>query len=166
MGRTRTRSPHGAKRNAGRPHRVAWSPDFAPLHPGYETTARFAPCPQLLSLRAVTPVFAGYGPQAAGEPEAVARRRRSQRADAVEPDPRPLEPALLQHPARGRVAHARARDQRVVPEVDEGVVDQRARGLGGVAVAPERDAKPIADLRCRAVELGDPAAAEHTAVAP
>ena len=44
------------------------------------------------------------------------------------------------------------------------MIDQGARGLGGVALAPERNAEPIADLGMLAVELSDSAAAEHGAV--
>ena len=53
------------------------------------------------------------GPDAALEPEAVDRRRGVDRGDTVEADAGPLEAALLQHPARGRVGDARARLQRV-----------------------------------------------------
>src|SRR5882724_920123 len=99
-------------------------------------------------------------PQAAVEPEAVAWRRRGERADAIEPDAGPLETAFLQHPARRRIAHPRPRQQRVVAEIAEGMVDQGAGGLGGVALAPERNAEPIPDLGGLAVELGGPAAAD------
>src|SRR5665647_1908563 len=75
-------------------------------------------------------------PDAALEPETVDRRRRMDGADAVEADAGPLEAALLQHPARGRIGDARARLQCVVRQVGEGVVDHRVQRLGGVAVAP------------------------------
>src|SRR5262245_60485380 len=41
-------------------------------------------------------------PEAAVETEAIDWCGRGQRADPIEPDPGPLEAALLQHPARGR----------------------------------------------------------------
>src|SRR5262245_31215139 len=100
-------------------------------------------------------------PEAAVEPEAIDRRRRGQRSDAVEPDPGPLEAALLQHAAGGRVAHPRAAGEAIVAEVAEGIIDHAARRLGGVAPAPEHDAEPITDLGLFAVTLGEPAGAEH-----
>src|SRR5947207_12393482 len=51
-------------------------------------------------------------PQAAVQAEAVDRCRRLDRADAIEADAGPLEAALLQHAARGRVAHPRAAQQK------------------------------------------------------
>ena len=53
-------------------------------------------------------------PDAALQPEAVDRRRGIDGADAVKADAGPLEAALLQHPARGRVGDAGAGLQRVV----------------------------------------------------
>src|SRR4029077_6641766 len=73
--------------------------------------------PQLLSSRAFTPVFAGYGPEPAIETEAVDRRRRGERADAVETAPGPFETAFLQHAARGGIAHPRPADEHVVAEI-------------------------------------------------
>src|SRR5205823_11607263 len=107
-----------------------------------DLSANFAPAPQ-------------RGPQAAVEAEAIDRGGRGDRADAVEPDAGPLEAALLQDAARGRVAHARAGDQDVTAEVAEGMVDQCARRFGGIAVPPERDAEPIADLGLLAVATAD-----------
>src|SRR5713226_4579762 len=57
------------------------------------------------------------GPDRALEPEAVDRRRAFQRADAVEPDPGPLEPAFLQHPPRGRIGNAGTGLQRLGLEI-------------------------------------------------
>src|SRR5262245_43992430 len=98
-------------------------------------------------------------PEAAVEPEAIDRCGRGQRTDPVEPNPGPLEAALLQHPARGRIAHARAASQAIAAEVAEGMIDHAARRLGGVAPAPERDAQPVTDLGLFAVAPGDPAGA-------
>src|SRR5262245_1565582 len=99
-------------------------------------------------------------PEAAVEPEAVARRRGGEGADPQKAHAGPLETAFLQHPARRRIAHPRACQQRVIAELAEGMVDQDASRLGGVASAPERNAEPIADLRRVAVELGDAAGAD------
>src|SRR5262245_23545890 len=118
-------------------------------------------CSRSLIPRAHSAPALERGPEAAVEAEAIDRRGRGQRSDAVEPDAGPLEAALLQHPARGRVAHARAPGEAIVAEVAEGVIDHAARRLGGVAPAPERDAEPIADLGFFAVTSGDPAGAEH-----
>src|SRR5712691_7315344 len=90
------------------------------------------------------------GPDRALEPEAVDRRRAFQRADAVEPDPGPLEAAFLQHPPRGRIGDAGTGLQRLELEIGEGVVDQRAHRLGGEAAAPVRHAEPAAELRHQA----------------
>src|SRR5262249_39671182 len=87
------------------------------------------------------------GPDRSLEPEAVDRRRALERADAVEPDPGPLEAAFLQHPPRGRVGDARAGLQRLELEILERVLDQRAHRLGGVAATPIGYAEPDAELR-------------------
>ena len=50
-------------------------------------------------------------PDAARETEAIDRRRRSQRHEPMQLDATPLETALLQNVARGRVGDPRARDQ-------------------------------------------------------
>ena len=47
------------------------------------------------------------------EPEAIDRRGAFERADAIEPDPGPLEAAFLQHPARARIGDARPGVQRL-----------------------------------------------------
>src|SRR5262245_56996198 len=104
-------------------------------------------------------------PEAAVEPEAIDRRGRGERPDAVEADPGPLEAALLKHPSRGRVAHARTAGEAIAAEVAEGMINHAARRLGGVAPAPERNAEPIADLGLFAVTPGDPAGAEHVSAA-
>src|SRR5712691_6778115 len=109
------------------------------------------------------------GPDRALEPEAVDRRRAFQRADAVEPDPGPLEAAFLQHPPRGRIGDAGTGLQRLELEIGEGVVDQRARRLGGEAAAPVRHAEPAAELRhqarsARPVARLEPARADERAL--
>src|SRR5207237_2231473 len=103
------------------------------------------------------------GPQAAIEAEAVDRRRRIERADAVEADAGPLEAAFFEHAARGRIAHARPGNERVVAEVGEGMVDHGARGFGGIAVAPVGHAEHIAELGRLPVAPRDPAGAEEGA---
>src|SRR5229473_896525 len=109
------------------------------------------------------------GPDRALEPEAVDRRRAFQRADAVEPDPGPLEAAFLQHPPRGRIGDAGTGLQRLELEIGEGVVDQGARRLGGEAAAPVRHAEPAAELRhqarsARPVAQLEPARADERAL--
>ena len=74
----------------------------------------------------------------------------------VSADAGPLEAAFLQHPARGRVGHARAGLQRLVAEIAEGMVDHGARRFGGVALAPIRHAEPVADLRVHLIALAMP----------
>src|SRR5882724_5559334 len=86
------------------------------------------------------------GPQAAIESEAVDRRRGGDRVDAQQHHAVPLEAALFQDTARGRVRHPCARFEPLEAEILEGVVDQGARRLGGIAVAPIRYAQPVADL--------------------
>src|SRR5262249_57707597 len=83
--------------------------------------------------------------------------------DAIEADARPLESAFFQHAARRRVAHTRAARHHVVTEVLKGVIDHRAHGFGGVALAPEWNAEPIADLGWFLAELGDPPTPDHRA---
>jgi hypothetical protein len=92
--------------------------------------------------------------------ETIDRRGRGERADAIETDARPLEAAFFQHPARSRVAHACAARHRVVAEIAKGVIDHGAHGFGGVALAPEWNAEPIADLRRFLAEARDPATAD------
>src|SRR5262245_13718125 len=86
------------------------------------------------------------GPQAAVEAEAVDRCRRRDGAEALQLHAGPLEAALLEHAPRRRVADPRARLQRLEAERGERMVDHGARRLGGVALAPIRHAKPVADL--------------------
>src|SRR5438270_516909 len=73
------------------------------------------------AFRVATPRAAGCGPRPALEPETVEGRGRGERFDAIEADRRPLEAALLQHPARGSVSHPRAGVKQLVPEMFEGV---------------------------------------------
>src|SRR6267142_4581763 len=91
------------------------------------------------------------GPDAALEPEAIDRRRRMNRADAAKADAGPLESAFLQHAPRRRIGDARRRLQRLVADIAERMVDQRAHRLGGVAFALMGLAEPAADLRHRPV---------------
>ena len=44
------------------------------------------------------------------------------------------------------------------------MVDERARGFGGVAVAPMRDADPVADLGTVGAQRADAAAADDPSV--
>src|SRR5262249_57437765 len=60
----------------------------------------------------------------------------------------------------------RAPRHHVVTEVIKGVIEQHAHGFGGVALAPEWNAEPIADLGGLLAELGDPASADHGAATP
>ena len=73
--------------------------------------------------------------------------RRSQRLEPVQLDAGPLEAALLQDVARGRVGDAGAARQRLVVERFEEMIDHRARGFGAEALAPMLDAKPVAEFR-------------------
>src|SRR5215467_844068 len=132
---------------------------------GYEPITLCSGSLQLLSPRALMPVFAGYGPPAAVETETIDRRGRGERADAVETDARPLEAAFFQHTARSRVAYPRAARHHVVAEIAKSVIDHGARGFGGVALAPEWNAEPIADLGRFLAEAGDPASADDGAAA-
>src|ERR1700722_8544314 len=102
-------------------------------------------------------------PQTAIQPETIDRRGRMNRPDAGELHAGPLECAFLQHAARRRIAHAGARLQRLMPQVAEGVIDDRASGLGHETVAPIAGAKPIAEL-CAFVARIDPASADQGAV--
>src|SRR5262245_19898741 len=89
-------------------------------------------------------------PDAALEAEAVDRCGARQRADAIEPDAGPLEAALLQHPPRGRVGDAGTGLHFLVAKAREGVIDDGARRLGGVAVAPVGRRVAVADVPRRA----------------
>src|SRR5262249_7036696 len=94
----------------------------------------FAISPNILHrLRCLAPM-PRRGPLVAAEAKAVDWRRRRERADAIKADAGPPEAAFLQHPARGRIAYPRAGEEHVAAEVDEGMIDDGARGLGGVAL--------------------------------
>jgi hypothetical protein len=67
----------------------------------------------------------------------------------VQFDPGPLEAALFQHAARGRVGDARAGAKLGCVGGLEGVVDDRAHRLGGKTVAPELDPQPAILLGVR-----------------
>jgi|GEM_PF-60601 len=75
-----------------------------------------------------------------------------------------LEAALLQHAARARIGHAHGGLQRLVIEVGEGVVDQRAHRFGGVAFAPMADTEPVTDLRRRAIAQVETTTADDRAI--
>ena len=84
---------------------------------------------------------------------------------AIELNAAPLEAAFLQHAARRRIADPRAGTQRGVVLASEGVIDQRAHRFGGVAVAPERRADPVADLRLRPFAQIEAAGADDIVIA-
>src|SRR5260370_21725140 len=86
-------------------------------------------------------------PYAAREPEAVDRRRRSQRFEAMQLDAAPLEAAFLQNVARRRIRDPRAGDQVLDIEFLEGEIDYRTRRLGAKPLAPILDAHPVAEFR-------------------
>src|SRR2546428_8246410 len=77
------------------------------------------------------------------------------------PAPLPDLPVFPERAARPGFAPAAAARHHVVTEVIKGVIDHRAHGFGGVALAPEWNAEPIADLGWFLAELGDPAGADH-----
>src|SRR5262245_13639876 len=85
-------------------------------------------------------------PHAARQAEAVDRRGGPQCLEAVQLDAAPLEAALLQHLARGRIGHARAGVEIVIAEFLEEEIDRTARRLGAKAAAPVLDAEPITEL--------------------
>src|SRR5262245_60298962 len=87
-------------------------------------------------------------PHAAIEAKAVDRDGAAEREHTPQLHIGPLEAALLQHAARGRIDHAGAGAKLLAAEFLEGVVDHRARCFGRVTLAPERDAEPVADLWC------------------
>src|SRR5271166_3844231 len=86
------------------------------------------------------------GPQATIKTKLIDRRRGIDGADAAKLDAGPLKAALLQHAARRRIADASPGRKHLMAERGEGVVDQRPRGLGGVAATPKGDAQPVAEL--------------------
>src|SRR6266571_7202843 len=104
-------------------------------------------------------------PKPAVETEAIDRRRAGDGADAHQARARPLEAALFQNAPRRRIGDARRRLDRLVAEVGEDMIDQRAHRFGGVAFAPVLDAKPVADLRRMPVDLGEAAGADHGSIA-
>src|SRR5436190_18746077 len=61
-------------------------------------------------------------------------------------NPTPWEPALLRDVARCRIGDAGAGQELLYLEFLEAIVDHRARGFGGKAVAPAVDAEPIAEF--------------------
>ena len=86
-------------------------------------------------------------PHAARQPEAVDRGRAAERLEAVQLDAAPLEAALLEDVARGRVGDAGAGEQMLAGKLLEEIVDRGARGLGAKTLAPVLDAEPVAELR-------------------
>src|SRR6478672_2590485 len=85
-------------------------------------------------------------PHAARQPELVDRGGAAERFEAMQLDAAPLEAALLQNVARGRVGHAGAGEQMLAGKFLKEIVDRRARGLGTKTLAPMIDAKPVAEL--------------------
>src|SRR5262245_2164688 len=104
------------------------------------------------------------GPQPAVEPEAIDRRRGGDGADASQHYAAPLEAALLEHAARGRVRDACVGLESVETQIAKGVIDQRARGFGGEALAPIGHAQPVADLGGVVPVALEAAAADERAV--
>src|SRR5260221_13760316 len=86
-------------------------------------------------------------PHTAREPEAIDRRRRSQRLEAMQLDAAPLEAAFFQDVARGGVSDPRARDQVLDIEFLEREVDHRARRLGAKTLTPLLEAEPVTEFR-------------------
>src|SRR5215813_2026844 len=86
------------------------------------------------------------GPEATVEPEAIDRCRGGDRVDAQQRHAAPLEATLFKHATRSRVRYPRASVEPLEAELLEGVVDDGARRLGGVAVAPIGCAQPVTDL--------------------
>src|SRR5260370_42084421 len=99
-----------------------------------------------LSPRRTAPVLQ-RGPDAAREPEAIDRGRRSQRLEAVQLDAVPLEAAFLQNVARRRIGDTGARDQVVAIEFLEKEIDHGACGLGAKPLSPIVGPEPIAEFR-------------------
>src|SRR5262249_60364868 len=75
------------------------------------------------------------------------------------------EPSFSRPRARPGVAPPPAPRQHAVAEIAKGVIDHGAHGFGGVALAPEWHAEPIADLGRFLAEAGDPASADDGAAA-
>src|SRR5262249_60910326 len=87
------------------------------------------------------------GPQPVVKPEAIDRRRGGDRVDTSQHHAVPLEAALFEDAARGRIGYPCAGLELLEPEILEGVVDQGSRGLGRIALAPIGGAKPVPDFR-------------------
>src|ERR1700687_3136697 len=86
-------------------------------------------------------------PHAARKLEAIDRRRGAQRLEAMQLDATPLEAALLQNVARGRIGDPRAGDQVLDVEFLEGEIDRRPRRFGAKTLTPMLDAEPEAEFR-------------------
>src|SRR5262249_7848896 len=102
---------------------------------GCEPITLCRPCSSSCASRAFTPACGGKGPPPGVEAEWIDGRGGGERADAIEADARPLESAFSQPPARGRIAPPRAARHHVVTEIIKGVIEQRAHGFGGIALA-------------------------------
>src|SRR5690349_6023258 len=85
-------------------------------------------------------------PHAARQAEFVDRGGAAERLEAVQFDAAPLEAALLQYVARGRVGHAGACEQMLAGKLLEEIVDHRARSFSAETLAPMFDAQPVAEL--------------------
>src|SRR3954463_1546350 len=103
-------------------------------------------------------------PDAARETEAIDRRRRSQRQEPVQFDATPLETALLQDVAGGRVGDPRPRYHLLDVEFVEREVDHRARGFGAVTLAPVSKAQPITEFRRLRLAPVDPGHADRRTI--
>src|SRR3981189_2826944 len=86
-------------------------------------------------------------PDAAREAETIDRRRGAQRLEAMQLDAAPLEAALLQNVARGRIGDPRAGEQGRNIEFREGETDPPPRRFGPNPLAPIPDAEPVAEFR-------------------
>src|SRR6185312_14731007 len=107
-------------------------------------------------------------PQASSESQrprskTIDRCRRMNGTDAGQPNAGPLERAFFQHAPRSRVGDARARLQRLVPQIAERVIDDGARRFGHEALAPITGAEPVAEFRSLFTRI-DPANADQGAL--
>src|SRR3984893_10956541 len=96
--------------------------------------------------RRTAPVFQRR-PHTARKPEAVDRRRRAQRLEAMQFDAAPLEAAFLQNVARRRIGDPGAGDQLLDIEFLEGEIARRPRRFGAKPLAPIFYSESVAKLR-------------------
>src|SRR5262249_45508631 len=98
--------------------------------------------------------------------EPTARGEGGARGFDIGPPPPPRDPVFSPPRAGGGFPPPRPARHHVVTEVIKGVIEQRAHGFGSIALAPEWNAEPIADLGGPLAELGYPASADHGAATP